>query len=508
MAEQSSSTGPDFAEGVPIAALDATGKLVGHVGGEPALLMRQAGELFAIGAKCTHYGAPMADGLAVGDTIRCPWHHACFSLRTGEVLHAPALDGLKCWRVDERDGHAFVRDQLSPAEPPQLAAASLPHSVVIVGGGAAGNAAAMTLRREGYRGPVTVLSADPSGPIDRPNLSKDYLAGTAKAAWLPLRSQKFYASRDIDLRCDGHVTRLDAEKRTIALSDGSTMRYGALLLATGAEPNRLAIPGADLPHVHVLRTLADCDALIASLGTAHRAVVVGAGFIGLEVAASLRKRGLEVHVVAPDERPMQRILGPELAGMVKDIHESHGVTFHLGTTVTTIESHRVTLASGAKLDADLVVVGIGVRPELALAEQAGLAIDRGVAVDAFLQTSDPHIHAAGDIVRWPDARTGERIRVEHWVVAERQGVIAARNILGRRQAFRAVPFFWSQHYDTTLNYVGHAENWDRVDIDGDPARRDCTATYWRNGKCLAVVTVGRDLESLSAEAEFEQETPA
>jgi 3-phenylpropionate/trans-cinnamate dioxygenase ferredoxin reductase subunit len=508
MAEQSSSTGPDFAEGVALAALDATGRVVGHVGGEPALLIRQAGALFAIGAKCTHYGAPLADGLAVGDTIRCPWHHACFSLRTGEVLHAPALDGLKCWHVDERDGRAFVRDALSPAEPPSLTTAGIPDSVVIVGGGAAGNAAAMTLRSEGYQGPVTVLSADSSRPYDRPNLSKDYLAGTAKAAWLPLRSQKFYANRNIDLRCDSRVTGLDTENRTIALSDGSTMRYGALLLATGAEPNRLAISGADLPHVRVLRTLADCDALIASLGTARRAVVIGAGFIGLEVAASLRQRELEVHVVAPDERPMQRILGPELADMVKNIHESHGVVFHLGTNVTAIEPHHVALATGAELDADLVVVGIGVHPELALAEQAGLAIDRGIAVDAFLRTNDPHVYAAGDIARWPDARTGERIRVEHWVVAERQGAAAARNMLGQRQAFRAVPFFWSQHYHTTLNYVGHAERWDRIEIDGDPAKHDCAATYWRNGKRLAVVTVGRDLESLSAEAEFERETPA
>jgi 3-phenylpropionate/trans-cinnamate dioxygenase ferredoxin reductase subunit len=508
MAEQSSPTGLDFAQGVALADLDATGKVTGHVGGEPALLIRQGGELFAIGAKCTHYGGPLADGLAVGETIRCPWHHACFSLRTGEVLHAPALDGLKCWHVEERDGRIFVGDALPAKEPPKPSFPDLPASVVIVGGGAAGNAAAMTLRQEGYQGAVTMISADSSRPYDRPNLSKDYLAGTAKAAWLPLRSQKFYANRAIDLRLDSPVTALDAEKRTVTLADGSAMHYGALLLATGAEPNRLDVPGADLPHVHTLRTLADCDALIASLGTAKRCVVVGAGFIGLETAASLQARGLDVHVVAPDERPMQRILGPQLAAMMREIHESHGVVFHLGTTVASIKPDHVSLTTGADLPADLVIVGIGVHPELTLAQQAGLAIDHGVTVDAFLRTSDPHIFAAGDIARWPDARTGNRIRVEHWVVAQRQGVIAARNMLGQRQAFDAVPFFWTQHYDTSINYVGHAENWDRVEIKGDPAKRDCSATYWQGSKRLAVVTVGRDLDSLSVEAEFERETVA
>ncbi|MGN6584456.1 MAG: FAD-dependent oxidoreductase [Rhizobiaceae bacterium] len=508
MSEQSSPSGPDFVEGVPLSDLDATGKVTGHVGGEPALLIRQAGELFAIGAKCTHYGGPLAEGLAVGDTIRCPWHHACFSLRTGEVLHPPALDGLKHWRVEQRDSRVFARDPLPADEPPVLSSAGLPESVVIIGGGAAGNAAAMTLRHQGYRGPVTILSADSSRPYDRPNLSKDYLAGTAKAAWLPLRSQKFYANRDIDLRCDSRVVGVDAAKRTVALSDGSELSYGALLLATGSEPNRLDVPGADLPHVHVLRTLSDCEALIASVETARRCVVVGASFIGMEVAASLRTRGLEVHVVAPDERPMQRVLGPELGDMVKGVHEQHGVVFHLGTTLTRIEPDHVVLATGAELPADLVVVGIGVRPELGLAEQAGLTIDRGIAVDAFLRTSDPNIYAAGDIARWPDQRTGDRIRVEHWVVAERQGVVAARNMLGQRQPFDAAPFFWSQHYHTSINYVGHAEKWDRLEIDGDPAKRDCTATFWRDGKRLAVVTVGRDLESLEAEAAFEGETPA
>lgn len=509
MTERSSSMDdPDLTQGVPLANITEGGMVTGHVGGKPVLLVRQAGALFAIGATCTHYGAPLASGLLVGDTIRCPWHHACFSLRTGEVLGPPARDDLKCWRVEQQDGKAYVREALPAVRPPRLAAATLPESVVIIGGGAAGNAAVETLRREGYDGPVTLLSADRSLPYDRPNLSKDYLAGTAGADWLPLRSARFYADHRIDARCDSRVVKLDPVQKDITLADGSRVAYGALLLATGAEPIRLTVPGATLPHVAVLRTLADCDALIARLGTARRCVVVGASFIGLEVAASLRTRGLEVHVVAPGAHPMERVLGATLGDMIKALHESHGVVFHLGTTVAEIQPDRVRLSTGAELSADLVVTGIGVRPDLALAQDARLASDGGVVVDAFLQTSAPCIYAAGDIARWPDPRTGQRIRVEHWVLAERQGVVAARNILGQRQRFAAVPFFWTQHYDLAINYVGHAEQWDRVDVDGDPAAHDCTVTYWCNGKRLAVATVGRDLASLRAELGFEQETPA
>ncbi|MGH7023156.1 MAG: FAD-dependent oxidoreductase, partial [Caulobacteraceae bacterium] len=437
--ETSSSPGrPDFAQGIPLADIAEGGMVTGHVGGEAALLVRQSGAFFAIGAICTHYGAPLADGLLVGDTIRCPWHHACFSLRTGHALRPPALNDVKCWRVEQCEDSVFVREALPAIRPPKLTAVKLPDSVVIVGGGAAGNAAAETLRRGGYQGPVTLFSADPSLPYDRPNLSKDYLAGTAEADWIPLRSAEFYADRHIDARCDNRVTNIDPTKKTVALADGSRMPYGALLLATGAEPIRLTVPGAGLPHVGVLRTLANCDALIARLGGARCCVVIGASFIGLEVAASLRTRGLEVHVVAPEARPMERILGPAMGDMVKALHESHGVVFHLGATVAEIFAGSVRLSTGAELDADLVVAGIGVRPNVALAQEAGLAVDRGVAVDAFLQTSIPGIYAAGDIARWPDGRMGDKIRVEHWVVAERQGVVAARNILGQQERFAAV----------------------------------------------------------------------
>ncbi|HEU4961646.1 MAG TPA: FAD-dependent oxidoreductase [Sphingomonas sp.] len=496
-------TGPDFTQGIPLTDLAGGAMIEGHVAGEPALLVEIDGALSAVAAHCTHYGGPLAEGLRVGDTIRCPWHHACFSLRTGAMLRPPALDDLKRWRVERRDGRAFVREPLPQAAPSQRSGG--PDSVVVIGGGAAGNAAVETLRGEGYAGAVTMLSADSALPCDRPNLSKDYLAGTAQPDWIPLRSAEFYAERAIDVRLGARVARIDSASRTVTLADGGTLGYGALLLATGAEPVRLTVPGAELPHVHVLRTLADCDALIAAADAARRCVVVGASFIGLEVAASLRTRGLEVHVVAPDRLPMERVFGAAIGEVVRALHEAHGVTFHLGATVAAIAPDRVTLSTGETLAADLVVTGIGVRPNVALAEDAGLAIDRGVSVDAFLQTSAPGIWAAGDIARWPDSRTGENVRIEHWVVAERQGVTAARNILGRRERFDTAPFFWTRQYDLGIDYVGHAERWDRAEVDGDPAAHDCAVGYWRGSERLAVATIGRDLECLRAEAALEAE---
>ncbi|OED12745.1 FAD-dependent oxidoreductase [Burkholderia sp. A2] len=505
MTGSDAASSPDLTQGIALDDLADGAMIEGHVGDAAVLLVRRADELFAVGAQCPHYGGPLAEGLLVGDTIRCPWHHAAFCLRTGEMERAPALDALPCWRVERRDGRAVVVDARPAAAPPALKDTGLPASVVIVGGGAAAIAAAVTLRQEGYPHAITLLSADADPPYDRPNLSKDYLAGTAQADWLPLRAPSFYTDQRIDVRCNTRVARIDPARREVELADGSRIEYGALLLATGAEPNRLNVPGADLPHVCTLRSRADCDALIAKLKTARRCVVVGASFIGLEAAAALRTRGLDVHVVAPDPHPMGRVLGDALGDTIKALHEAHGVVFHLGATPARIGPDSVTLSNGDVLPADVVLVGIGVHPNVELAQDAGLAVERGVTVDRFLQTSAPGIYAAGDIARWPDPLTGERIRVEHWVVAERQGIVAARNLLGQQRPFDAVPFFWSQHYDLTLRYVGHAEQWDRVEIDGDLGEHDCSIAYWRGNTRLAVVTIARDLDNLKAEAALERQ---
>ncbi|HEV8314894.1 MAG TPA: FAD-dependent oxidoreductase [Burkholderiaceae bacterium] len=498
-----SDKGPDLAQGVAIESLADGQMLAGHVGDDDVLLARRGDEFFAIGGACSHYHGPLAEGLMVGDTVRCPWHHACFSLRTGEAVRAPALSSVDCWSTRQQGGKVVVLQKVATTPARRAAAADAPQKIVIVGGGAAGFAAAEMLRRAGYAGSLTMLSDDEAPPVDRPNLSKDYLAGSAPEEWVPLRDAAFYADQRIGLRLNTGVAGIELGARQVVLTDGEKLDYDRLLLATGAEPVRLTLPGMDLPHVHTLRSLTDCRAIIAQAAAAKRAVVLGASFIGLEVAASLRARGLEVHVVAPEARPMERVLGPELGAFVQALHEEHGVVFHLGTTATAIDVRGLTLASGGRLDAELVVAGVGVRPRIALAERAGLRIDRGVVVDTMLQTSAPGVYAAGDIARWPDARSGAAIRVEHWVVAQRQGQTAALNMLGANEIFDAAPFFWSQHYDVPINYVGHAESWDEIAIDGDLAARDATVRYKRNGRVLAVATVYRDVESLKEEVAME-----
>jgi apoptosis-inducing factor 3 len=503
--ENRQSAGPDLTKGVPTADLAGDRMILGRVADEAILLARSGGALFAIGAECTHYHGPLAEGVLVADTVRCPWHHACFNLRTGEALRAPALNPVARWRVEEQDGRIYVREKIEPAAQPARAAAQAgPESIVIIGGGAAGNAAAEMLRREGYARPVTMLSADDAGPYDRPNLSKNYLAGNAPEEWIPLRSPEFYAEQGIELKLSTRVAGIDTRAHEVRLADGSGLRYGALLLATGAIPSRLSIPGSDLPHVYYLRTLADSRVLVAAATAARRAVVIGASFIGLEVAASLRARGLEVHVVAPEARPMERVLGPDIGDLVRKVHEEQGVVFHLGTAPAAFNRNRVMLQSGEQLDTDFVVVGVGVRPETTLAEQAGIAVERGVTVDAYLETSIPGIWAAGDIARWPDRLTGEKIRIEHWVVAERQGQTVAHNMLGARERFDAVPFFWTQQHDLGLCYVGHAEKWDRIEVDGSLTAKNCTVNYLQSGRKLAVLTIGRDHASLAAEIELER----
>ena len=515
-------SGPDFAAGVEFSLIPDGGLLLGHALGEPVLLVRQGDDIFPIGAICTHYGAPLADGLLVGDTVRCPWHHACFKLRTGEAVRAPALDPVSRWRVeavrdvarqftpvDKPDGVVFVREKLEPFErQPQPPSAALPQSVVIVGGGAAGNAAAEMLRHEGYAGRLTMLSADTTVPYDRPNLSKGFLAGTAPSSSNPLRPPEFYQQHKIDLKLNAKVAEIDTVGRAVQLADGTRHDYDALLLATGADPVRLDLPGIGLPHVHYLRTQTDSEAIVAKALTAKRAVVIGASFIGLEVAASLRTRGVDVDVVGTEPVLMAKVLGPEVGAFLRRLHEEHGVTFHLGTTATAIDDHGATLKSGERLDADLVVIGVGVRPAVLLAQEAGLAIDHGVTVDAYLETSVPGIFAAGDIARWPDRLTGETARVEHWVVAERQGQTAARNILGMRERFEDVPFFWTEQYDFSLAYVGHAEKWDEAEIAGSLEARDCTITYRRAGRELAKAFVHHDLDGLRTELALEQRIAA
>jgi NADPH-dependent 2,4-dienoyl-CoA reductase/sulfur reductase-like enzyme len=470
-------------------------------------MTRNGDEVFAVGAACTHYSGPLAEGLIMGETVRCPWHHACFSLKSGEALRAPALNPLPSWAVTRNGdritlGDKVEREPLAPSYP--FTATKTPASVVVIGSGAAGSAAIEMLRRCNYNGSVTVIEPDESAPYDRPNLSKDYLAGNAPEDWIPLRPQGFYEQHGVRI-VRAEASQIDATRR-IVTAGREAIPFDALLLATGAKPIELPIPGSHLPHVHYLRSLADSRQIIKAIEGKRRAVVIGASFIGLEVAASLRARKLEVHVVAPETIPLERILGSALGEFIRDLHGENGVSFHLGRKPASVTERGVTLDDGSSIDADVVVFGVGVRPRLELAEGAGLKVDKGVLVNAQLETSAPGIYAAGDIARFPDARTGDPIRIEHWVVAQRMGQTAARNILGAREAFTDAPFFWSAHYDAIVNYVGHAEKIEKVVADGSPGSRDYAARFETpGGKLMALATIFRDHESLEAEVQMERE---
>jgi NADPH-dependent 2,4-dienoyl-CoA reductase/sulfur reductase-like enzyme/nitrite reductase/ring-hydroxylating ferredoxin subunit len=503
--------GPDLTAGIPANSLAEGVPLLGHVQDEPVILVRRGAEVFAIGATCSHYGGPLVDGLVVDDTVRCPWHHACFSLRTGEALGAPALSPVAGYEIVQRAGQVFVTGKRAKpgsvrrvARPGTVA----PRSVAIVGAGAAGNSAADELRHLGFEGGITLIDRDQEAPYDRPNLSKDYLAGTVQEEQLPLHASAYYEKQKVELVRGRQVTALDRDRKCLTFDDGTTREFGAIVLATGADPVRLAMPSEPGPSVHYLRTLADSRAIIKSAEGARRAVVLGASFIGLEVAASLRARKIEVHVVAPGRRPLERVLGPELGDFIRSLHEQHGVVFHLGGKASDLTRGGVVLEGGERLDADFIVAGIGVRPATALAEQAGLRVEKGVVVDAYLETATKGVFAVGDAARWPDPRGGGLVRIEHWVLAQRQGQAVARTIVGERTPFTDVPFFWSQHYDISINYVGHAERWETIEVDGSLEQHDGSVRYRAGGRILAVASIFRDRENLEAELAMEHEIGA
>jgi NADPH-dependent 2,4-dienoyl-CoA reductase/sulfur reductase-like enzyme/nitrite reductase/ring-hydroxylating ferredoxin subunit len=467
----------ELVEGVPV---------VGEIDGEKVVVVRAAGQVHAVAATCTHYGGPLNEGLVEDGKIHCPWHHACFDLATGKA-HGPALAPIACYDVVLEGGKIRVGAKREVKAPAAVAA---PARVVIVGGGAAGVACAEALRAEGHKGHITLVAGEGTDPVDRPNLSKDFLAGSAPEEWVYLRTADALAAIDVEV-IRTNASAIDRDKKVVKA--GRDLPFDALLVATGAEPIQLPIPGADMAHVHTLRTLADSRAIAAGGGPA---VVIGASFIGLEVAASLRARGLDVTVVAPETVPLARVLGDEVGAFIRRVHEGKGVSFRLGRKPARITATHVVLDDGSELAAHQVVLGVGVRPRLQLAEAAGLKVDRGVVVDAHMAAA-PGIWAAGDIARYPLA--GETVRIEHWQVAVRHGQAVAKAMLGKPVA-PSVPFFWSQHHDVTLGYVGHAEKFDKPVVHGDLDKHDAHVVY-RDGQTIrAVVTLGRDKLGLEVEA--------
>jgi len=499
MAHTRQLSGPDLAKGIAASEIPENIQLLGHANGAAVMLVRKGTNIHALGTTCSHYSGPLDEGVVVGETVRCPWHHACFDLRTGEALGAPALDPIPCYEVIRNGDRVSVGAKLTPPPPP--APPKSPASIVIAGAGAAGAAAAEKLRRLGFAGPVTLIGNEPPGPVDRPNLSKDFLAGAAPMEWVRLRDDEFYAKLSIEFIKEEAV-ELNPNDKVIVLKSGRRVAYDKLLLAPGSEPVRLPVAGASLPHVKTLRTLADAQSIIEAATPGRRAVVVGSSFIGLEVAASLRARNIEVDVVSRDGVPLGNILGAQVGRFVQKLHEDKGVRFHLGAQLRAIHADSVELESG-RLAADFVVLGVGVKPRTDLAARAGLEVDNGIVVDSQLRTSAPDVWAAGDVARYPELRLGTRVRIEHWAAAQRQGQSVAADMLGLGRPFNDVPFFWSAHYDVTLAYVGHAGGDAEIEVLGNLEKRDATVVYRLAGNVAAVLTVGRDRQSLEVEAALE-----
>lgn len=479
--------------------------------GESKVLLARIGDKYhAVGANCTHYGAPLAEGFLDGERIVCPWHHACFNVTTGDLQEPPAFDSLPCFELKIEGADIFVclpEDAADRRTPPMTKKSeSDERQFVILGGGAAGFMAAQTLREDGFAGRITMITRESRAPYDRPNLSKDYLQGHAEPAWMPLRSDDFFAEHDIEILREKEASKVDADKKEITFKDGATLEYDSLLIATGGTPRKLPFQTDAQKNVFLLRSFADTDAIIAVAESRKRAVVIGASFIGMEAASSLRTRGCDVTVIAPDKVPFEKILGTEIGELFQKVHELKSVNFKLGASVKSFEGNEkvesVVLENGERIECDFVVVGIGVKPATEFLENIELHKDGGVIADKFLCIGE-NLYAAGDITHFPDSHSdGNLTRIEHWRTAMQQGRTAAHNMLGKKTAFDGVPFFWTTQFDATLNYVGHAKDWDEIVVRGDVSKQDFLAFYVKDNCIKAVAGMNRDSELASFEEMF------
>ena len=474
-------------EGLPV---------VVKVDDKEVLLVRLEEKIYACGNKCTHYGAPLSDGRLSNHIATCPWHNARFNVKNGKMVAPPALDDLPVYPVKVENGDVY----LGKAESPKVAKSSGldKRTVLIVGAGAAGNTAAEALRREGFDGHIQLLTAEPDRPYDRPNLSKEFMAGTAPADWIPLRSEAFYTENQIDLLTNHRVTDLDPVEHSVTLARGKKLHFDQCLLATGGIPRSLDVQGSNLENVFQFRSLQDAQVVVGAVEQASRVLIVGAGFIGMEVAASLRVRNLDVHVVAPEKVPFLHIFGEKVAKRLQKRHEANGVQFHLGTTVKELAGHQkvqeVILKNDTRLSIDVVVIGLGISPAVEYLQKTNLIQDGAVPVNEHLETRAKGIYAAGDIAIVPYGYSGERQRIEHWAVAERQGLHAARAMLGHDEPYDDVPFFWTQQHDVSLKYVGFASQFDQIAYQGDIENGNFLAGYYMKGQLKAAATVGMSKE--------------
>ncbi|MEL6440172.1 MAG: FAD-dependent oxidoreductase [Cyanobacteria bacterium J06621_8] len=477
------------------------------VGDSQLLLSKIDDKFYTTGAFCTHYGAPLEKGLLCGEKIICPWHNACFNAIAGQQEEPPGLDSLATFatRVEEEKVIVKLPDNIPQTRTLEMAQhvdQADDRTFVVLGAGAAGINAVEKLRQTGFQGQVILISGESKLPYDRTKLSKGYLQGSAEADALSIRSCEFYQKHDIELRFGEAVTSVNALNKSLTFADGSSLKYDSLLIATGGKAKKLNVPGSDLANIFTIRQPQDIDGILASINNAQKAVVIGSSFIGMEAAASLTQQGLEVTVISPSDVPFQKILGDKLGKMFQQVHEDQGVTFKFETKATEFmgdeQVESVVLENDEKIATDLVIVGIGVQPNTDFIQGIELnQKDQSIPVNEYLQTEIKDIYAAGDIAYFPYAPMGESTRIEHWRLAAQQGRIAAANMLhqhtsDRQNVNQIVPFFWSGQYDLKLRYVGHAEQWDEVYIDGDLDRPEFLAFYLQDNRVLAVAGINRD----------------
>lgn len=471
------------------------------------LLAREHGEYRAVGAVCPHFGADMSEGTLCDGRVTCPWHHAVFETADGDLLEPPSLDALPTFpiHIEGEDLYLYLPEKFRKKRIPTMVQADPAQDgrvFVILGGGAAGSMAAQTLREEGFQGRIVLVTREDHPPYDRTNLSKGFLSGEVERKWLPLRSMTFFEKHQIELQTGKHAVKVSAKDKTVEFMDGSKLTYGTILLATGCEARRLSVDGAKLRNIFILRSLDDADAILDAASHAKRAFIVGASFIGLETAANLRARGMQVTVAAPEQIPFERIFGSDIGTLFRRKHEAQGVSFQLGRKIERFEGKGTVCAAvlddGQRIECDLVVVGAGAIPSTRYIEDIELEADGGIRVDSSMKAAE-HVFAAGDIASFPVRPGGERTRIEHWRIALQQGRIAARNMLGKAEPFEAVPFFWTRQAGLNLRSVGYAKDWNESHIIGDVESERFIAVYAKGGKVLAAFGNGRDREMAAIE---------
>lgn len=467
--------------------------------GNEILLTRIDNKYYALGAHCTHYSAPLAEGVLHYGIIMCPWHHACFNAKTGDMMEPPARDSLPNYevKINGEDVIVLLPDELNASRVPDMVDADSAdkRNFVIIGGGASANAAAQAMRETGYKGRIIIVTPEDRVPYDRPNLSKAYLSGEAAPEWMPLRDKEFYKKYNIDFVFDQKAEAVDPDKKEILLDNKTNLKYDKLLLAAGGVPRKLDLHGSGLKNIFYLRSFDDCDKIIEAANESSKAVVIGASFIGMETAYHLHERKIGVTVVAPTDIPFKNIFGNEAGTIIKNLHEKHGIKFKLSSQASKFEGEgkvdSVVLSNGEKINCDFVVIGIGVIPGTSFIKGINTEKSGSIKVDEYLRVSDD-IYAAGDVASFPF--NGNYVRIEHWRVAEQQGRVAGYNMAGKKIKFNKVPFFWTEQAGLTLRYVGYAKEWDNSVVWGDINSKEFITFLVKNNKVEAAMGSGKDRE--------------